>query len=107
GRPDETGEPWGVWNPALVGLPNEAENFQIVQFIRDVYLASQVNVGILTNVTARVISVDGGPPRPPRNAREALEGEMLTAAQTAAARDFVNEISGSRRMLAHGLLYVG
>ena len=29
------------------------------------------------------------------------------AAQTAAARNFVNEISGSTRMLAHGLLYVG
>jgi len=66
-----------------------------------------VNVGILTNVTARIVSFDGEPPRPPRNAREALEGEMLTAAQTAAARNFVNEISGSTRMLAHGLLYVG
>jgi hypothetical protein len=107
GRPDENGQAWGVWNPALVGLPSEAESFQIVRFIKDVYLDSQVNVGILTNVTARVISVEGGPPRPPRNVGEALGGEMLTAAQTAAARDFVNEISGSQRMLAHGLLYVG
>ena len=39
--------------------------------------------------------------------QEALKGEILTAAQTAAARNFVNEISGSTRMLAHGLLYVG
>jgi uncharacterized protein len=38
---------------------------------------------------------------------EALRGEILTAAQTAAARNFVNEISGSMRMMAHGLLYVG
>jgi hypothetical protein len=37
----------------------------------------------------------------------AQRGEILTAAQTAAARNFVNEISGSRRMLCHGLLYVG
>jgi len=38
---------------------------------------------------------------------EAMRGEMLTAAQTAAARDFINEVSGSTRMLAHGMLYVG
>ena len=36
-----------------------------------------------------------------------MAGEMLTAEQTAAARNFVNQISGSTRMLAHGLLYVG
>src|SRR5258707_14044902 len=36
-----------------------------------------------------------------------MRGEILTAAQTAAARNFVNEISGSTRMMAHGLLYVG
>src|SRR5215475_14616370 len=105
--PDEHGDPWGVWNPALVGLPNKPENFLITQFIKDVYLDSQVNIALLSNVTASVINLDNQPPRPPRNAREALSGEILTAAQTAAARNFVNEISGSTRMLAHGLLYVG
>lgn len=107
GLPDENGDPWGVWNPDLVGLPNDASNAQLVQFIKDVYLDSQVTVGLLSNVTATVIDTDSGDVRPPRNAYEALEGEMLTAAQTAAARDFVNDISGSTRMLAHGLLYVG
>jgi predicted TIM-barrel fold metal-dependent hydrolase len=105
--PDENGNVWGVWNPALVGLPNTSANAQIVQFIKDVYLDSQITIGLLSNVTASVISVDGEQPRPPRNVREALSGEMLTAAQTAAARNFINEISGSTRMLAHGLLYVG
>jgi hypothetical protein len=104
--PDENGDTWGVWNPALVGLPNTAATFQIVQFIKDVYLDSQVNVGLLSNVTASNISADGQS-RPARNYREAMTGEMLTAEQTAAARDFVNRISGSTRMLAHGLLYVG
>jgi uncharacterized protein len=104
---DERGDAWGVWNPALVGLPNAPDNFLLVQFIKDVYLDSQVTVGLLSNVTASVVTVDGDKPRPPRSAREAMAGEMLTAAQTAAARDFVNEISGSTRMLAHGLLYVG
>jgi uncharacterized protein len=105
--PDEHGIPWAPWNPALVGLPNRPENFLITQFIKDVYLDSQVTIGLLSNVTASVINLDNQPRRPPRNVQEALSGEILTAAQTAAARNFVNEISGSTRMLAHGLLYVG
>ena len=107
GLRDERGDVWGVWNPALAGLPVNAGNAQIVQFIKDVYLDSQVTIGLLSNVTASVISTPGERGRAPRNAREAQSGEMLTAAQTAAARNFVNEISGSTRMLAHGLLYVG
>ena len=107
GLRDERGDTWGVWNPDLVGLPNEPANAQLVQFIKDVYLDSQVTVGLLSNVTASVIDAEEGRGRAPRNVREALDGEILTAAQTAAARDFVNDVSGSTRMLAHGLLYVG
>jgi hypothetical protein len=112
---DENGDVWGVWNPALVGLPNLSSNFQIVQFIKDVFLDSQVTVGLLSNVTASLVNEGQQDLRKPgepllhaaRSAAEATRAEMLTAAQTAAARNFVNEISGSTRMLAHGLLYVG
>ena len=107
GAKDERGETWSVWNPALVGLPIEPDYAHITQFIKDVYLDSQVTIGLLSNVTASMVEVDGEPPRPPRNAEEAQRGEILTAAQTAVARNFVNEISGSTRMLCHGLLYVG
>ena len=84
-----------------------SSNYQLVQFIKDVYLDSQVTIGLLSNVTAFLVSPEGEAPRPARNVPEALRSEMLTAAQTAAARNFVNQISGSTRMLAHGLLYVG
>ena len=108
GMADEHGQNWGVWNPALVGLPVTDESFQLVQFIKDVFLDSQVTIGILSNVTASLVSVGGGTERrPPRNIQEAMQAEILTATQTAAARNFVNEISGSTRLLAHGLLYVG
>ena len=107
GLQDERGEVWGVWNPALVGLPIEPGYAHITQFIKDVYLDSQVTIGLLSNVTASMVQVAGEPARAPRNAEEAQRGEILTAAQTAAARNFVNEISGSTRMLCHGLLYVG
>ena len=107
GRLDERGEKWGVWNPDLVGLPIDPSYAHLVQFIKDVYLDSQVTVGLLSNVTASLFAEDAGQSRPLRNLKEALEAEILTAAQTAAARNFVNEISGSTRMLCHGLLYVG
>jgi hypothetical protein len=64
--PDERGDVWGVWNPALVGMPNKPENFLITQFIKDVYLDSQVNVALLSNVTASVINLDNQPRRPPQ-----------------------------------------
>ncbi len=107
GQKDELGEAWSVWNPALVGLPIDPGYAHITQFIKDVYLDSQVTIGLLSNVTASMVQVEGERSRPPRNAEEAQRGEILTAAQTAAARNFVNEISGSTRMLCHGLLYVG
>jgi len=108
GVTDEKGQVWGAWNPALAGLPVSDASFQIVQFIKDVFLDSQVTIGILSNVTASLVGVSGETERrPPRNIQEAMQGEILTAAQTAAARNFVNEVSGSTRMLAHGLLYVG
>src|SRR5213592_2855829 len=107
GQLDERGEAWGVWNPALIGLPIEPGYAHITQFIKDVYLDSQVTIGLLSNVTASLVQIEGEKTRAPRNAQEAQRGEILTAAQTAAARNFINEISGSTRMLCHGLLYVG
>src|SRR5437899_1157400 len=107
GLPDEHGKVWAPWNPALVGLPNTRANLQIVRFIKDVYLDSQINIGLLSNVTGSVLNVLGGSEPVPTNVRDARRGEMLTADQTVAARNFINEISGSTRMLAHGLLYVG
>src|SRR5256885_3749235 len=104
---DELGQAWSVWNPALVGLPIDPGYAHITQFIKDVYLDSQVTVGLLSNVTASMVQIEGEKARAPRDAEEAQRGEIRTAAQTAAARNFINEISGSTRMLCHGMLYVG
>lgn len=76
-----------------------------MQFIKDVYLDSQVTVGLLSNVTGFLPGLLPG--SPPRDVVEARGFEILTAAQTAAGRNFINEIAGSTRCLAHGLLYVG
>ncbi len=105
---DEHGSPWGVWNPALVGLPLEHDTFNIVNFIKQVFLDSQVTVGLISNVTAFVAGPSGiNPGGPSLDVNDARTGEILTARQTAAARDFINGIAGSRRAMAHGLLYPG
>ncbi len=104
---DEFGNPWGVWNPALIGMPITPDMFHIVQFIKSIYFDSQVSVGLISNVTAFVALGPGGVPFIARNVSEARTGEVLTAAQTAAGRDFINQLAGSRRAMAHGLLYVG
>ena len=104
--PDELGRINFPWNPAIVGLPNLNSNFHLIQFIKDVYLDSQVTIGILSNNTSAAVP-DGPVQRPPRNIRESEAGEFLSAPQTASVRDWVNQIAGSTRMLAHGQLFPG
>src|SRR5438067_7454688 len=70
GQKDERGDTWGVWNPALVGLPIDAGYAHITQFIKDVYLDSQVTIGLLSNVTASIVQIPGEKARAPRNAAE-------------------------------------
>jgi hypothetical protein len=107
GLPDEFGNPWGVWDPALVGLPITAGTFEVTQFIKDVFLDSQVTVAMLTGVPATVAVPTPTGSRPPRNITEAIAGEILTVEQAVAARDFINTVSGSQRAFAHGRLYPG
>src|SRR5260221_8086747 len=44
---------------------------------------------------------------PPRSVQESEAFEILTAEQTMATRDWVNQLAGSTRMLGHGQLYTG
>lgn len=111
--PDELGGVNTPWNPALrkMGpggtlLPNINLNFQLVQFVKDVYLDSQVTIGVMSNNTSAAVPGSGAP-RAPKNITESEAGEFLSATQTASVRDWVNQIAGSTRMLAHGQLFPG
>ncbi len=134
GFPDEAhSSPYWPWNPKLAAeymadptgyvmrvnaftapfsgvqdltAPGAGDAFHISQFIRSVFLDSAVTVGLISNVTA-FVTAQPGTNLPVTNVDEARAGEILTAAQTAAARNFINDIAGSRRAMAHGLLYVG
>ena len=118
GFPDEAHhDPYYPWNEALaaeyladptgyVNRLNNADAFHFLQYVKSIYLDSQVTVGLISNVTT-FVDVQPGTNLPVTNVDEARRAEILTAAQTAAARNFINDIAGSRRAMAHGLLYVG
>jgi len=132
--PDEANnEPYYPWNKALVaeylanpskyvnevnaftapysGVQNldakgAGDAFHFLRFIKSIFLDSQVTVGLISNVTT-FVAAQPGTNLPVTNVDEARLAEILTAAQTANARNFINDIAGSRRAMAHGLLYVG
>jgi len=111
--PDELGGINTPWNPALrtmgpggTPLPNLNSNFWLPQFMKDVYLDSQVTIGVMSNNTSAAVP-GTGTPRAPKNITESEAGEFLSATQTASVRDWVNQIAGSTRMLAHGQLFPG
>src|SRR3989454_5282950 len=103
---DELGGVWTNWNPALIGDPMDPEIFHFVNFIKSLFFDSQMTVGLLSNITGFLpVFVTGIPPKTVLEARNKFE--VLTADQTAGVRNFVNQISGSQRLYAHGLLYPG
>ena len=134
GFPDEKhNEPYYPWNKKLaaeyLANPNKYVNevnaftapysgvqnldakgagdaFHFLRFIKSIFLDSQVTVGLISNVTT-FVAAQPGTNLPVTNVDEARLSEILTAAQTANARNFINDIAGSRRAMAHGLLYVG
>jgi predicted TIM-barrel fold metal-dependent hydrolase len=108
GYPDELGNPWSAWTDALRQTPNAGSDFMLTALVKDVYLDSNVTVGILSNAPLGLFLPPGATePIPPRTIGESLSAELLTGYQTVAVRDFVNRIAGSTRMLAHGQLYPG
>src|SRR5260370_1374131 len=76
-------------------------------FYQNGFSAIQVTGALLSRTTLGVFPRRGQPPRAPQNFTESQIASGLTAAQTAAVRDFVNKLAGSQRMLAHGQLYPG
>ena len=108
GFPDELGNPWSAWTDALQQTPNVGTAFTLTSLVKDVYLDSNVAVGVLSNAPLGLFLPPGTTePIPPRTIAESLSSEILTGYQTAQVRDFVNRIAGSKRMLAHGQFYPG
>jgi uncharacterized protein len=123
---DELGGTWTPWNPTHllgsefdVGLlgadfpPNPGPpttvlgEFHLGQYINRMYLQSQTAVSIISNANLGLFNPGGGAPPGNHNIAESLQAEILTGWQTGQCRDFINQLAGSTRALAHGQLYVG
>src|SRR5438067_2245889 len=115
--PDELGNPWTPWNPREL-LPNFPKNpgtpttlageFHLGQYIERMYLQSQTSVSIISNANIALFTPEGGgAPIPANNIHDSLVSEILTGWQTSQCRDFINQVAGSTRALAHGQIYPG
>src|SRR5947209_3908151 len=56
---DELGRPWSSWSPSLVGAPIGPDLFHLGNYIKHMFLDSQVTVAILSNVTPGTIQLPG------------------------------------------------
>ena len=114
---DELGATWTSWNPAQLHPdfpPNPgpattvAGEFHLGQYINRMYLEAQTSVSIISNANIALFTPPGGgTPRPATNIHDSLVSEILTGWQTAQCRDYINQLAGSTRALAHGQIYPG
>jgi uncharacterized protein len=114
---DELGNAWTPWNPAQLGPdfpPNPgppttvAGEFHLGQYINRMYLQAQTSVSIISNANIALFTPPGGGgPGPATNIHDSLVSEILTGWQTSQCRDYINELAGSTRALAHGQIYPG
>jgi uncharacterized protein len=68
----------------------EIDRIKFAQFVTDIFLASDTKVALLSGAPS-----------------ESDEGTMLSNDMMAAARDAVNQVAGSRRLLTHAVLMPG
>jgi len=107
GNLDELGSPWTQWNPALDQIPDVGDEVHLVRYIHQLFLESQVTVCVLSANNIALVSQGPGGFRAPKNITESLNFGIITPEQAVGVRNFVNEISGSTRLLAHGFLTPG
>jgi hypothetical protein len=115
--PDQLGNLWSNWNPSQLGPsypPNPgppttaAGEFHLGQYINRMYLQSQTSISIISNANFGLFLAPGQTvPGPATNITESLQSEILTGYQTTVARDFINNLAGSRRAFAHAQIYPG
>jgi len=114
---DELGGAWTPWNPTQLhpdAPPNAGPGttvqgeFHLGQYINRLYLQAQTSVSIVSNANFALFTPPGSTvPRAAKEISESLQNEILTGWQTGQCRDYINEVAGSTRALAHGQIYPG
>src|SRR5256886_13289264 len=70
---DELGRAWSPWDRALVRPPLGPAVFHLQNYVKSIFLDSQVTVAILSNVTPGTIQLPGeSTPRPPQTISDSL-----------------------------------
>src|SRR2546428_4938993 len=93
---DELGRPWSSWSPSLVGAPIGPDLFHLGNYIKHMFLDSQVTVAILSNVTPGTIQLPGeAAPRPPKRIPDPPAAAIPTPAPPAAAPALAHRIAAS------------
>jgi uncharacterized protein len=83
--------PWSsVWNPAVVDIPAELDNYKFDAYIKDLFLDSDTKLAILTGFTSETPSL-----------------MPLSSDEIVRSRDLINRMARSRRVLAQGLFWPG
>lgn len=83
--------PWGhPWNPAVVGIPAELENYKFDAYIKDLFFDSDTKLAILTGFTSETPSL-----------------MPLSSDEIVRSRNLINRMAKSRRVLAQGLFWPG
>ena len=113
-HPDEHGDPWGNWDPKLIGTTHMDGNSELwlSNFIKRCYFDSQTTVALISNVPGQIPywfteALGARTPATARSVYESRPQEILTAEQNFASREFINAVAGSTRALSQGLMYMG
>ena len=78
------------WNPALVDKPQTIEDLKFDNYFKEVFLDSDTKIALISSAPSEV-----------------PQDWFLTNQMTARAREQVNEMTGSRRMLSHAIFTPG
>jgi predicted TIM-barrel fold metal-dependent hydrolase len=78
------------WNPAVVDIPAELENYKFDAYIKDMFFDSDTKLAILTGFTSETPSL-----------------MPLSSDEIVRSRDLINRMARSRRVYAQGLFWPG
>lgn len=83
--------PWSsTWNPAVLDIPAELENYKFDAYIKDMFFDSDTKLAILTGFTSETPSLM------PLNSDEIVQ-----------SRNLINRMARSKRVFAQGLFWPG
>jgi len=79
-----------AWNPAIVGEKPGLQNYMFQNYVKEIFLESDTQISLISGFTSDTAS-----------------NMPMTDGQMVEARNIVNGLAGTKRMLAHGYFWPG